>query len=356
MTAINRVVAILRVHHTIRFAGRRGAGKDEKGVPRMMRQSVVTVLLAFVLAAFASPVRAADPVFPSGLNVGITPPGEMREAKNFLGFEDEASGAAILMTELPADAYPRVVDGLKVDQMGKQGLSSIKREDWTLEGAKAIFVSAQQQAGAHLIRKWVLVATSPLSTAVVTVQVPDDSSGTYSDETIRTALKSLVFRKPPPMEEQVAALPFSLGKQAGFRVSRVLAGTGLLMTDGPKDSIKGAEQPIVIVASGDGAIPGTLDQDRFARQAFSGLASIIAPEIKSARNVTLQNVPWHEITATAQDSETKDKVFVMQAIRFDTTRYIRLIAMSRERDQKKMLARFEAIRDGIAPKPEKTKD
>ncbi|CAH1661652.1 MULTISPECIES: hypothetical protein [unclassified Chelatococcus] len=322
----------------------------------MMRQSVVTVLLAFVLAAFASTVRAADPVFPTGLNIGLVPPGEMREAKNFLGFEDEASGSAILMTELPTDAYSRVVEGLKVGEMEKQGLSGIKREDWTLGGAKAVFVSARQQAGAHVINKWVVVASSPLGTAVVTVQVPESTSSTYNDEIVRAALKSLVFRKPPPMEEQIAALPFSLGKQAGFRVSRVLAGTGLLMTEGPKDSIKGAEQPIVIVASGDGAIPGTLDQDRFARQAFGGLASIVAPEIKTARNLTLQNVPWHEITAVAQDSETKDKVFVMQAIRFDTTRYIRLIAMSRERDQKKMLARFETIRDSIAPKPENSKD
>ncbi|MBS7696393.1 MULTISPECIES: hypothetical protein [unclassified Chelatococcus] len=322
----------------------------------MMRQSVVTVLLAFVLAAFASTVRAADPVFPSGLNIGLVPPGEMREAKNFLGFEDEASGSAILMTELPADAFTRVVEGLKVGEMEKQGLAGIKREDWTLADAKAVFVSARQQARSHVINKWVLVASSPLSTAVVTVQVPEATSSAYSDETVRTALKSLVFRKPPPMEEQIAALPFSLGKQAGFRVSRVLAGTGLLMTEGPKDSIKGAEQPIVIVASGDGAIPGTLDQDRFARQAFNGLASIVAPEIKSARNLTLKNVPWHEITAVAQDSETKDKVFVMQAIRFDTTRYIRLIAMARERDQKKMLARFETIRDSIAPKPEKAKE
>ncbi|MBX3538113.1 MAG: hypothetical protein KF735_10765 [Chelatococcus sp.] len=322
----------------------------------MMRQSVVTVLLAFVLAAFASTVRAADPVFPTGLNIGLVPPGEMREAKNFLGFEDEASGSAILMTELPTDAYSRVVEGLKVGEMEKQGLSGIKREDWTLVGAKAVFVSARQQAGAHVINKWVVVASSPLGTAVVTVQVPESTSSTYNDEIVRAALKSLVFRKPPPMEEQIAALPFSLGKQAGFRVSRVLAGTGLLMTEGPKDSIKGAEQPIVIVASGDGAIPGTLDQDRFARQAFGGLASIVAPEIKTARNLTLQNVPWHEITAVAQDSETKDKVFVMQAIRFDTTRYIRLIAMSRERDQKKMLARFETIRDSIAPKPENSKD
>lgn len=318
-----------------------------------MRPAVLTVLLAFALAAFAPSARAADPVFPTGLNVGLVVPGSMREAKNFLGFEDEDAGVAILITELPPDAYPRVVEGLTPDVLQKQGLAKAKREDWPVKDGKGVFVSAQQQAGANAVHKWIVVASSPLSTAVVTAQVPDTALNTYSDAAIRAALKTLTFRKPPPMDEQVAALPFSIDKQAGFRVSRVLAGSGLLLTEGPKDSIKGAEQPIVIVASGDGAIPGTLEQDRFARQAFNGLVSITAPEIKTARNMTLRDVPWHEITAVARDPETKDKIFVMQAIRFDTTRYIRLIAMARERDQKKMLARFETIRDAITPKVEK---
>ncbi|MFC7396438.1 hypothetical protein ACFQU1_04410 [Chelatococcus sp. GCM10030263] len=316
----------------------------------MKRQSAATLLLAFVLAFLAPAARAAGPVYPVGVNVGLEPPKSMQLSKNFPGFQDEAAGAAILMTEVPPEAYDKIIAGLNPDVLEKQGLLGAKREDWPVKDGKGIFVSATQRAGAITLHKWIVVATGEKTAAVVTVQAPETAVDMYSDQVVRDALKSLTFRPPLPMDQQIAALPFTLGDRAGFRVVRVLAGSGVLMTDGPKDAIHGAEQPLIIVASGDGAIPGTLEQDRFAKQAFGGLAGIRGAEIKSARNLTLKGVPWHEIKAIADDPETKTKVFVVQAIRFSDSHYIRFIGMARERDQASLMKRFETIRDGVKPK------
>jgi len=319
----------------------------------MMRQSAATLLLAFVLAFLAPVARAAGPIFPAGVNVGIEPPGSMHESKNFPGFQDESAGAAILMTEVPVDAYDKIIAGLKPEELDKQGLRGAKREDWPVKDGKGVLVSATQQAGGITLHKWLVVTAAPKTAAVITVQVPEMAMDAYGEEVIRNALKSITFREPLPLDQQIAALPFSLGDRAGFRVVRVLGGTGIMMTEGPKDAIRGAEQPLIIVAQGDGAIPGTLDQDRFAKQAFGGLAGIRGAEIKSARNLTVKGVPWHEIKAVADDPLTKSKVFVIQAIRFGKSHYIRFVGMARERDQASLMKRFQTIRDGVAPKEAK---
>src|SRR5207249_4693340 len=83
-----------------------------------------------------------------------------------------------------------------------------------------LFVGRQQAEGLAL-RKWVLVASSPDLTAVVTVQVPETESATYPDAAVRAALATLTVRANVPVEEQLGVLPFTLRDLAGFRIIRV---------------------------------------------------------------------------------------------------------------------------------------
>ncbi|MDJ1159492.1 hypothetical protein QNA08_14740 [Chelatococcus sp. SYSU_G07232] len=292
----------------------------------------------------------ADPVFPTGLGIGLTPPEGMTASAKFSGFEDEKTGAAILIVEMPPEAYAQIEKGLSDDALGKQGVSVAKRENFPVKDGKGFLVSGMQRTGALTLQKWMLVGALPKTTVLVTVQVPSSASGAYSDAVVRRALESVTYRSAGSLEEQMAALPFTLGDRAGFRVLRVLAGNSLLMTDGPKDVVRGGEQPIFIIAAGQGAIPGTLEQDRFARQALSGLAGVQAAEIKRAAGSERDRVSWHEIEAVGVDPVTKARLFVVQAIRFGANDYIRMVGMVREKDRAAVAARFARIRDGVAPR------
>ena len=105
---------------------------------------------------------AADPVFPPGARVGMTPLVGLSKAKTFIGFETEDQGVKVLVTELPAEAYGEVANAFKANPGGTGGIKPESIETaaglayYTVENAKdgatqcaALF---DDPAGPHLLR------------------------------------------------------------------------------------------------------------------------------------------------------------------------------------------------------------
>ena len=81
--------------------------------------------LLFAAALFGAafgPAFAADPVFPPGVRVGMTPLVGLVAAKTFAGFETEDQGVKVLVAELPADAYGEVMNAFKANPGGAGGI------------------------------------------------------------------------------------------------------------------------------------------------------------------------------------------------------------------------------------------
>ena len=68
------------------------------------------------------PAFAADPVFPPGIRVGMTPLVGLVPAKTFVGFETEDHGVKVLVAELPAEAYGEVMKAFKANPAGTNGI------------------------------------------------------------------------------------------------------------------------------------------------------------------------------------------------------------------------------------------
>src|SRR4051794_15062675 len=79
------------------------------------------VAVALLIPALG-PVFAADPVFPPGVRVGLTPLVGLSRAKGFAGFETEDKGVKVLVAELPAEAYVEVMNAFKKDPAGSGGV------------------------------------------------------------------------------------------------------------------------------------------------------------------------------------------------------------------------------------------
>src|SRR5579862_1702232 len=58
---------------------------------------------------------AADPVFPPGARVGMTPLVGLVPAKAFTGFETEDQTVKVLIAELPQSAYGEVMNAFKTN-------------------------------------------------------------------------------------------------------------------------------------------------------------------------------------------------------------------------------------------------
>lgn len=312
---------------------------------------IAAMVAGSIFAVIAAlPARAAEPVFPPTSRIGLAPPAGLVVSKEFSGFEDRARKAAILIVELPAEAYAQIEKGTAADILKAGGANVESNAPFALASGPAFLVVATQTVDGVTIRKWVLVASTPDLTAAITVQVPDSEKDTYPDAAVRAALATLTIRATVPAEEQLSALPFKLNDLAGFRPVRVLAGGAVLLTEGPKDVIELAEQPLMLITIAPGGPTEPEDRERFARTLFGGTPAIKDMRLLRVEPQRINGQPGHEIVANGKDMKTDTDVTVVQWLRFSGGGYTRLLGVARKDAWDTIFPRFRALRDGLEPK------
>ncbi|MBF9233777.1 hypothetical protein [Microvirga alba] len=308
----------------------------------------VAATLGFILSFHAA--LAAEPVFPPASRIGIVPPEDMMPSKRFSGFENQERAAAISFVEMPAEAYGQLVSGLTKEALKRQGMSVTFRENLKL-GSKTGVLVAGTVVGPEAGRKWVLALKDGDLTALLIAQVQGGSDG-YSDAQMRSALKSVALRGPVSLDEQVSALPFRVNDKAGFRPVRVLSGSSVLFTEGPLDTIKAMEQPIVILAASLSPPPPSGERrDQFAQAALNSNQILKNVTFERSESFRFKGQEWHEIVAKATDAVSGQPMVVMQTIRFEPDRYVRMVGLARIDQREQLLPRFRNVIDGVDMRP-----
>lgn len=311
----------------------------------MLRSLAAALLLLVPVVALA-----AGPVFPPGSRIGLVPPADMEPARGLAGFQNPHTGAAIVAIEMPAEAYPSVAAGFADEALKTQGFTLTSRETVKVGAADAILVSGTQNDGGRAIPKTVLLTADPSVTALVIAQLPVGAPEA-DQKLMRATLKTVALRPPLTMDEQIAVLPFKLGDMAGFRPVRAMAGSSILMTDGPNDAVRNAEQPVVIVAQSFAPAPAPAEQrDAFARAALAQNALLKEIVYERAQNFRLGGAEWNEIVAKAKDGQSDQPVIVLQSIRFAPDGYLRTLGVAKLADRDALMPRFRRVVDGLIPK------
>jgi hypothetical protein len=306
-------------------------------VPRSL-----ALVLCLLLSSAAS---AAGPVFPPGSRIGMEPLPETQLSKRFTGFEDQ-KGLAFTFVEMPREAFQDLAGGLTVERLKDQGVALKNREEMKLGERNALLVSGEQNLGQVAVRKWLLVVEDPTMTAFVIAQALG-APGQRSEAEIKTALASIAIRPPLALEDQIAALPFRVTERAGFRPVRVMAGNSLLLTEGPKDTVAGAEQPIVILAQSTSPAPPATQRDSFARSALYANGLFKDLVLERAQGFRQRGADWHEIVARGAEAQSGEPVVLTQTIRFAPDHYVRMLGVVRADARDAALPRFRAVFDGV---------
>jgi hypothetical protein len=305
-------------------------------------RSAILVAFSLFLATVAG---AAEPTFPPGSRIGLTPPKDMVLSKRFSGFENPAKVASITFTEMPPEAYAEFSKGMTDEALKRQGITVSARETLSLAGKQAFLIAGEQAAGPMKIRKWLLAVADPSMTALVTAQSSLDG---YSDAEMKQALTAMALRAPLPLEEQIGALPFRLGERGGFRAVRVVNGSAVLMTDGPLDVIKQVEQPVVIVASSFAPPPPAPEaREQLARSALASTQAVKDWAVERSQSFRQNGQDWHEIVARGTDTGSGKPIVIMQTIRFAPTRYIRMVGIATAEQRDTALPRFRKVIDSV---------
>lgn len=299
------------------------------------------------LLAFSGQALAADPVFPPGSRIGLVPPTDMEVTRGITGFSDPRTGSAIVAVEMPVEAYPTVAAGFMDDALKSQGFAVLTRETVKVGGTDAILISGEQNDRGRPVPKAVLLAAQPTVTALVIGQLPVGSPESAMVQ-VREALKTVAIRDPLTLDQQIAALTFKIGDPAGFRPVRALAGSSLLMTDGPADVIQAASQPVLIVAQSFAPGPPPEGRDAFARAALG--QNLLLKDVVFERSQSFRQggADWHEIVAKGKDGPSDQPVVVLQTLRFAPDSYLRMVGIVRADQRDAVMPRLRRVVDSVA--------
>ncbi|TGE01751.1 hypothetical protein [Methylobacterium nonmethylotrophicum] len=317
---------------------RRPAGLSLRAVGRVVA----------VLGLFSAPALAADAVFPPAGSVGLVPPAGMTPSKAFAGFEHR-SGASILITEMPAEAYGLLVEKFTPEALRASGFSAQRAgEALAVAGGEGRVLRGSQAANGVTYAKWVAVVRGGTGTGLVTVQVPETARGQVPDAAVEAALATIAFRAPGSLADQLAALPYTVGDLAGFRPVRTLMGNALMLTDGPKDVDPDGTQPMVVVAPsmGRAAVPEG-QEGAFARRALATFREIKDVTITEESRAIRDGAVVVRLRAAGADAKTGRPMAVTQVIRFEGPNYLRVLGLART-DQPEALARAERVAASVA--------
>jgi hypothetical protein len=309
------------------------------------RSLCALALVALVLGPCAA---MAEPVFPTGSRVGLEPPPGMAPSKRFSGFEDAEHRAAVLVLDLPGAAYSEAEQSLFAKPQAD--VKGLERRTFPFGQGIALLATGTAMQNDKTLHKWFFLATTvagPVSdlTAFITVEVPEAARGIYTDAVIEKMLKSVTFRKPP-VDEQLAQLPFTLKDLAAFHVRQV-AMPGSVVLSGKEDGAPFSQAFIVVsVAPGGPANAG--DRARFAQDLINS-APVRDLTITSGETMRIKSMPGNEIRATAKNVDDKP-VQIVQWLRFGSGGFMRIVAVAPKEQWDAMFPRFRAVRDGVENK------
>jgi hypothetical protein len=308
----------------------------------------IRLLSALVLfVATICPALAADPVFPPGVRVGVTPLVGLIGAKTFVGFETEDHGVKVLMAELPAEAYNEVVAAFKASPAGTNG---IKPESIETTAGVAYYTAENAKNGPTNVRRYSMILPGGAFSGYIAVQIPENASKIYTDEAIRKMFATAAVRKQVPLEEQLGLMPFKISQLGDFKSVRTLAvGSAVLFSDSEENS--SVELTPFMVLSLMGSAPAQPDdRGRFAQEAAIAIPGVREARMTMSEAIRIDGMPGYETRIDGVSGKDNTPVTIVQWLRFGGPTTLRVIG-SAPRDQwAKAFPRFRTVRDGIQPR------
>jgi hypothetical protein len=307
-------------------------------------------LIAFALfSAALSPAFAAEPVYPPGARIGMTPLVGLAPAKTFVGFETEDHSVKVLIAELPAAAYGEVKTAFKTNSF--PGPNPIKPESLQTAAGEGFYTAENAKDGDAPVRRYSMIVPGDTFSGYIAMQIPDNATKIYSDDAVRQMFATAVVRKEVPVEEQLGLLPFKITELSAFKNIRTLApGSTILLADGDEET--GIEaSPFMVIGAVASAPTQPEDRGRFAQQAAGQIPGLRDGRITMSEPLRIDGSPGYETRVEATSGKANIPVTVVQWLRFGSgNQALRIIASTPRDEWSKAFPRFRAVRDGIQPR------
>jgi hypothetical protein len=305
--------------------------------------ALITVVPLQAIAAPRSPARVP------GTSASITPPEGFQPSKLFSGFEQQNSGASIVVVEMPVpkESIPKTLALLSSPEAFKsKGMRFVESKDITLAGRPGKLLLVSQPVQGIPFLKWIVVTSEGDRILIVTAPFPESSSATLR-EPLRQSIMSLSW-KASGSDRLLEGLPFSFQTYGDLKVSGRLSNAIMLTRNGSKPPIPPSEPLLVLGSAYSQTRIGDIDQ--FSRTRLQQTPSVRDLVETSGQSIIISGQKAFELIAQGSDPRTKQPLTVYQVIIATEKTYYILQGMVPSTSARDYLPIFRSVAKSVVPK------
>lgn len=225
-----------------------------------------------------------------GTKCSMIPPEGFVAATNFSGFQDEITGASIMINEIPGPVQS-IIDGFTEEALKTKGMSFVKKQKVDLNKAEAVLISVTQSAHGIKYLKEILIFGNTNETILVNGTYPENSK--VIEPKIKEALLSVTYADGLPNGNSSEAANFEIDiKETDFKLVKFVSGNLVYSTDGKIPT----EKPTLIVGNSIANIPRE-NQRQYAEGRIRKLPRGELNVIKEIKEVSIDSLNGYEIVA-----------------------------------------------------------
>jgi hypothetical protein len=210
----------------------------------MLPVSILTLVALAPLDAIAKPLALRK--IP-GTTVEIAPPQDFQPSKFFPGFEQQQTGATILVTEMPIPKAQNLIKQFSsANVLKSRGMTLIESKAIALDGRPGkLLLVAQSNEGIKFL-KWIVVAEAGDRALIATASFPESQTAALK-EPLRQAVINLRWM-PGAAVQPLEGLTFSFQPAGDLQIAGRVSNTVMLTKHGVKPPIPAAD-PLMVLGS-----------------------------------------------------------------------------------------------------------
>lgn len=281
----------------------------------------------------------AQPIAITGTKVNLVKPEGFIESTNFPGFQQNTTGATIVVTEFPG-AYTDVASGFTVENLKPRGMNLISKEKVSIDSYEGFLIKFTQNANGQDYGKLAVIFGDAKESIFIIASFPVEL-----EKDLSNVLKDSLINAKWDRKKEVdpfADLSFSVNGNGPLKFAKRLQANLLYSQEG-KFPVE-VETPIFVVGKSISEFPtATTDYKVFSEGRLNQSAENKNIMILSGEPITIDNLNGYEIVASGNDSATNTPVLIYQVLLFSDKDYFIMQGLAGIKAKDQFLEEFKKI-------------
>jgi hypothetical protein len=247
-----------------------------------------------------------------GTRVRLVQPAGFAAATGFPGFQQDDTGASIVVAEVPGP-YAAVTADFTADGLRPHGLTLVQARRVVIADRPGLLLHVTQVARGTTFAKWIAAFGDDTASVLITATFPEELGNALA-EPLRAAVLSACWDRGEG-SASVPDLGFTLDHGPALRPAGC---AGTLFAYTPDGTLPAASPTAPVLLAG--RVPADVrgpDLQQFAEQCLTRSATMQEVAVETAEALTLDGLSGYEIVAGARDPATNLPLLVYQVTLFD---------------------------------------